>query len=55
MLRKTHIRRPVATLLAMLGAALIFIATETWAGTLLLVLGVAVELAGIAIGRRDRQ
>ena len=55
MLGKTHIRRPLAALLVIVGAAMIFLAPETWAGALLLVLGVLIEVAGIAIKRKDRQ
>lgn len=53
MLTKTAIRRPVALLLIVLGAALMFFAPGTWAGLALLGLGVAVELAGIALRKRD--
>lgn len=55
MLRKTHIRRPVAALLVILGAVMIFAAPETWAGALLLALGILLEAAGIAIKHRDQQ
>ncbi|MGC2456772.1 MAG: hypothetical protein WA435_02105 [Gallionellaceae bacterium] len=54
MLRKPHIRRTLAALLVILGAAMLFLAPETWAGTLLLALGVFVEVAGIAIKHRDK-
>lgn len=53
MLRKTHIRRPLAALLMMLGAAMMYLAPQTWAGILLLVLGVSVEVAGIALKRKE--
>lgn len=53
MLRKTHIRRPLAALLMILGAAMMYLAPQTWAGILLLVLGVSVEVAGIALKRKD--
>ena len=52
MLKKTHIRRPLAVLLMLLGGAMIFLAPETWTGALLLVLGVCVEVIGIALKRR---
>lgn len=55
MLRKPHIRRPLAALLVVLGAIIIFLAPETWAGALLLALGVFIEVAGIAIKRRDKR
>lgn len=54
MLKKPHIRRPLTALLVILGAVILFLAPETWAGVLLLVLGVSVELAGIAIKRKDQ-
>jgi drug/metabolite transporter (DMT)-like permease len=54
MLRKPHIRRPLAALLVILGAALLFLAPETWAGILLLILGVLLEVTGIAIKHRDQ-
>ncbi len=54
MLRKTSIRRPVAALLVILGATIIFLAPETWAGVLLLVLGVLLEAAGISIKHRGK-
>lgn len=53
MLRKTHIRRPLAVLLMILGAAMMYLAPQTWAGILLLVLGVSVEVAGIALKRKE--
>ena len=53
MLREPHIRRPLAALLVILGAAILFLAPETWMGALLLVLGVFVEVLGIAIKRKD--
>ena len=53
MLQKPHLRRPLALLLAMAGALVMFLAPETWAGALLLAIGIAVELAGIALKRRS--
>lgn len=53
MLRKPHIRRPLAVLLMILGAAMMYLAPQTWAGILLLVLGVSVEVAGIALKRKE--
>jgi hypothetical protein len=38
--------------LVVFGGVLIFLAPEVWVGVLLLVLGAAVELAGIALERR---
>lgn len=53
MLRKPHIRRPIAASLMILGAVMMYLALETWAGILLLVLGVSVEVVGIALKRKD--
>ncbi len=53
MLGKPHIRRPVAALLMIVGAAMIFLAPATWVGVLVLALGVSVEVAGIAFKRKE--
>jgi hypothetical protein len=53
MLKKTAIRRPVALLLVVLGATLMFLAPETWAGLALLVIGISLEAIGIALRHRD--
>jgi membrane-bound ClpP family serine protease len=53
MLRKPHIRRPLAALLMILGAAMMYLAPQTWAGVLLLILGVSVEVIGIALKRKE--
>lgn len=53
MLKNPHIRRPVALLLMILGAAIIYLTPETKVGTLLLALGAAVEVAGIALKRKS--
>lgn len=52
MLRKNNIRRPVAALLMILGATVMYLTPETWAGMALLALGAAVEVAGIALRRK---
>jgi hypothetical protein len=52
MLRKTHIRRPVAVTLMLVGAAMIFLALETWVGALVFTLGLVIEAAGIAFSRK---
>lgn len=52
MFKNPNIRRPVATLLVVLGAAMMFFATEAWAGVALLVLGITIEVIGIALKRR---
>jgi hypothetical protein len=53
MMRKTHIRRPVAVLLMLLGAALIFLTIETWVGILLFALGLLIEAVGIALNHKE--
>ena len=54
MLRKSHLRRPLAALLVVLGATMMFLAPETWAGALLLALGITIEVIGITLKHRDR-
>lgn len=51
MLRKRRSRRVVAGILIVLGGMLMALAPEIWAGLALLVLGVVVELVGIALER----
>ena len=53
MLRNRTSRRLTAGALIALGAVLMFLATEVWMGVLLLLLGLALEVAGIALERRD--
>ncbi|MDK9703101.1 MAG: hypothetical protein OEL20_08165 [Sulfuritalea sp.] len=53
MLKTTAIRRPLAVLLAVLGAALMFFAPETWASLALLAIGISLEALGIALRHRD--
>ena len=45
-------RRVLAGLLIAAGAVLMVMAPETWGGLLLIVVGVAVEVAGIALEKR---
>jgi hypothetical protein len=52
MLRKRRSRRVAATFLVVLGGVLMYLAPEMWTGLVLLVLGVIVELAGIALERK---
>ena len=52
MLRKPHLRRPLAALLVIAGALMMYLAPETWAGALLLALGIAIEVVGIALKHR---
>ena len=53
MLRKLRSRRTLAMILVVLGGVLMALAPEIWAGLVVLVLGVAIELAGIALERQD--
>lgn len=53
MMRKTHIRRPVAVMAMLVGAAMIFLGSETWAGILVFALGVVIEAVGIAFSRKE--
>ena len=52
MVNKVHPRRASSVIMIVLGAILMLIAPEIWAGLLLLVLGVVLELAGIALGHK---
>ena len=45
-------RRVVAGVLIVLGAVLMFAAPETLSGVIVIVLGLAIEIAGIALERR---
>ncbi|MDD2933224.1 MAG: hypothetical protein PHO76_05000 [Methylotenera sp.] len=49
MLKNKSARRFLSVLLVLVGAALIFLATEAWAGALLVALGITIELIGIAM------
>lgn len=53
MLKRTALRRVVALLLIGLGALVMFLAPETSAGLALLIVGVALELIGIALSHRQ--
>jgi hypothetical protein len=52
MLKNPAIRRPLALLLGIVGALVMFLAPETWAGLALLAAGVSLELIGIALRHR---
>lgn len=52
MIKNLRIRRTSAAIMVVLGAVLMLIAPEIWSGLLLLILGVALELAGIALGHK---
>ena len=51
---KVTARRALAGALIVLGAVLIWLAPETWAGAVLLALGVLVELVGVSLSRQRR-
>lgn len=46
-------RRLFAVVLMLLGVLLMFLAPETWARLILLVLGASIEIAGMVLGHRD--
>lgn len=50
--RKNNYRRALAVLLMIAGAMVMILTPESWAGLSLLALGVAVEVAGIALRRK---
>lgn len=52
MLSSRRSRRVLAIFLVVLGGVLMYLAPEMWAGLVVLVLGVVVELAGIALERK---
>lgn len=49
MIRNPRLRRTAAAILVVLGAILMFLAPEVWQGAVLLVLGIVLELLGIAL------
>ena len=53
MIKNPRIRRVSAVILVVLGAILMLLAPEIWQGALLLILGVVVELVGIALEHED--
>ena len=48
----SFLRRGLAIVLIALGVLFIFLAPETWAGLLLLVLGVSIEVVGMVLRHR---
>lgn len=52
MINNMRTRRASAAIMVALGAVLMIMAPEIWAGLLLLILGVVLELAGIALGHK---
>ncbi len=55
MIKNLRVRRTTAGIMVVLGAILMFIAPEIWAGLAVLALGIALELAGIAVGHKARK
>jgi hypothetical protein len=53
MLKQTT-RRLISALLVVLGAALIFLATQAWSGLLLVGLGLAIELIAFVLKLKNR-
>ena len=54
MIRNPRIRRASAIIMVALGAILMLLAPEVWQGALLLVLGVVMELIGIALEHKAK-
>lgn len=54
MIKNPRTRRVSAVIMVVLGAALLVLTPETWPGALLLILGVALELFGIALERKAK-
>ncbi|MGA9667038.1 MAG: hypothetical protein WBQ69_11405 [Gallionella sp.] len=54
MMMKPNTRRAIAVIMVVLGALLMLLAPEAWPGALLLVLGVALELLGIALEHKSK-
>ncbi len=52
MIKNLRTRRTSATIMVVLGAILMLIAPAIWAGLLLLILGVVLELVGIALAHK---
>ncbi len=54
MIKNPRIRRASAAIMILLGAILMFLASELWPGALLFVSGIVLELAGIALERKAK-
>lgn len=54
MIKNLRTRRISAAIMVVSGAILMLFAPEIWAGLLLLILGIALELAGIALGHNKK-
>lgn len=55
MIKNLRTRRASAAVMVVLGAILMVIAPEIWAGLLLLILGIVLELAGIALAHKAKK
>jgi hypothetical protein len=55
MIRHSKLRRALALVLVVAGAALLLLSTDVGAGLLTFGLGVALELIGLALERRGRR
>jgi hypothetical protein len=47
-------RRVISAVLILLGAALIFLATEAWAGAVLVAVGILIELIAISLQHQEK-
>jgi len=54
MVIRPRTRRTIAVILVVLGAVLMFLAPEEWPGEVILILGVALELVGIALEHKRK-
>ena len=54
MIKNPHIRRISAIVMVIVGAALMLLTPETWPGALLLILGIVLELFGIALEHKAK-
>jgi hypothetical protein len=54
MIKNPRTRRTSAVIIVVLGATLMLLAPEAWPGALLLILGVALELFGIALEHKAK-
>ncbi len=54
MIKNPRIRRISATIMVVVGAALMTLTPETWPGAILLIIGIAVELLGIALEHKSK-
>ena len=55
MIKNVRVRRASAGIIVVLGALLMLLAPEIWAGLVLLLVGVLLELAGIALAHKEKK